>query len=110
MIIKKVAIIISLALIASCDDVENLQRLRDANAKLEESMQKISQEKNKISGELREKIKALEGSQAMLNEITLQKTEIEKKLTVTLADKDQLKKDVEEYKRKAEARQKLLER
>ena len=73
-------------------------------------MQKISQEKNKISGELREKIKALEGSQAMLNEITLQKTEIEKKLTVTLADKDQLKKDVEEYKRKAEARQKLLER
>jgi Skp family chaperone for outer membrane proteins len=110
MIIKKVAIIISFTLIASCDDVENLQRLQDANKKLQESIQKISQEKNKISGELREKIKALEGSQAMLNEITLQKTEIEKKLTVTLADKDQLKKDVEEYKRKAEARQKLLER
>lgn len=110
MIIKKMIIIISLVFIASCDDVENLQQLRDANAKLEKSIQRISQEKNKIFGELQEKTKALESSQAMLNELTLQKIEMEKKLAITLADKDQLKKDIEEYKRKAEARQKLLER
>lgn len=116
--IKKIAFITLLAvMVASCKDVENLQRLLDANARLEQSMRSISKEKNEISVELQQRINEIKASQEMLRELTAQKSQIEERLAVVLSDKDRLQKEVEsykaqaeEYKRKAEARQKLLEK
>lgn len=125
MSIQKIVIIILLTGIstAGCEYMKDLQRLREANARLEQivrefvtqktqleqSMRSLYQEKNKISEELKQKIIEIQASQKMVGELKEQ-------LAVALNDKSRLQKDLEsykaqaeEYKRKFKAREMLFE-
>lgn len=126
MSIQKIVVIILLAGIstAGCEYMKNLQRLQEANARLEQmvrelvtqktqleqSMRSLYQEKNKISEELKQKIIEIQASQKMVRELKEQ-------LAVALNDKNRLQKDLEnykaqaeEYKRKFETRELLFKR